>query len=94
MDGAKTTHDRERPVRLAGVLRDWTSEEFTGGVVSIPWAEHGRLTALLAQQVGSIHFAGEHTDDIYPTGMEGALRSGLRAADEVLQRRSGARERA
>jgi monoamine oxidase len=76
----------DAPTRLAGVMRDWTAEEFTGGVVSVPWADHGRLTSLLAQRVGPIHFAGEHTDDIFTTGMEGALRSGLRAADEVRQR--------
>jgi monoamine oxidase len=76
----------EGPQRLAGVLRDWTSEEYTRGVVSGIRADHERLTGLLAQSVGSIHFAGEHTDHVFATGMEGALRSGLRAADEVLQR--------
>jgi monoamine oxidase len=75
------------PKRLAGVLRDWTSEEYTQGVVSNPWANHGYLTSMLAQPIGAIHFAGEHTDDIFTTGMEGALRSGLRASDEVIQRR-------
>src|SRR5262249_11886931 len=78
------------PQRLAGVVRDWTAEEFTGGVVSSPWADHGHLTSMLAQQIGPIHFAGEHTDDIFTSGMEGALRSGLRASDEVLQRRRAA----
>lgn len=78
------------PQRLAGVLQDWTKEVYTGGVVSNTWADHPRLPVLLAQQLGPIHFAGEHTDDIFTTGMEGALRSGLRAADEVLQRRRAA----
>lgn len=77
----------DAPQRLAGVVRDWSAEEFTGGVVSVTRADHARLIALLAQSVGSIHFAGEHTDVLFATGMEGALRSGLRAADEVLQRR-------
>jgi len=78
------------PQRLAGVVRDWTAEEFTGGVVSGPWADHGHLTSMLASPIGPIHFAGEHTDDIFTSGMEGALRSGLRASDEVIQRRRAA----
>lgn len=77
----------DAPKRLAGVLRDWTAEEFTGGVVSGTRADHDRLISLLAQNVGAIHFAGEHTDLIFASGMEGALRSGLRAADEILERR-------
>jgi monoamine oxidase len=78
------------PQRIAGVLRDWTSEEFTGGVVSSAAADLPRHTALLAEQVGRVHFAGEHTADLWTTSMDGALRSGLRAADEILGRR-GAR---
>jgi monoamine oxidase len=78
------------PQRLAGVLRDWTAEEFTGGVVSVSWTEHGRLTSLLGEQVGRIHFAGEQTDDMFTSGMEGALRSGLRVADEIVRRRNPA----
>ena len=39
--------------------------------------------ALLARAVGRLHFAGEHTEDVWYATMEGALRSGARAADEV-----------
>jgi len=39
--------------------------------------------ALLARAVGRLHFAGEHTEDVWYATMEGALRSGVRAADEV-----------
>jgi monoamine oxidase len=80
----------DEPRRLAGVLQDWTSEEFTGGVVSMLTADYAHLTALLAQAVGPVHFAGEHTADTWATGMEGALRSGLRVADEILIRRARA----
>lgn len=45
-----------------------------------------RLAPLLARPAGRLHFAGEHTDPWQAT-MEGALRSGLRAAAEVLARR-------
>lgn len=78
------------PERLAGVLQDWTRERFAGGVVSCPMADFPRLPALLAREVGQgrIHFAGEHTAEHWVSSMDGALRSGDRAADEVLLRRS------
>jgi monoamine oxidase len=34
--------------------------------------------------LGRVHIAGEHTAGAWSGLMEGALRSGLRAADEVL----------
>jgi len=77
----------DAPRRLAGTARDWTAEPFSGGVVSGTRADHERLISLLAHNVGAVHFAGEHTDLVFATGLEGALRSGLRAADEILQRR-------
>jgi monoamine oxidase len=79
------------PRRLAGVLRDWTAEEWSRGVVSLPFADTPQMTSLLAQRIGRLHFAGEHTDDTFATGMEGALRSGLRVADEVLSARTANR---
>lgn len=78
------------PSRIAGVLQDWTREHYAGGVVSCPMGDFPRLPALLARAVGwgMIHFAGEHTADNWVSSMEGALRSGDRAADEVLLQRS------
>ncbi|GAA1948976.1 hypothetical protein GCM10009798_05240 [Nocardioides panacihumi] len=76
------------PRRLAGVVQDWTQERYAGGVVSMLMGDFPRLPSLLAQSVGPIHFAGEHTAEMWATGMDGALRSGERAAAEVLQRRS------
>jgi monoamine oxidase len=40
--------------------------------------------ALLARPAGRVHFAGEHTAGDWAGLMEGALRSGIRAAGEVL----------
>ncbi|WP_370937397.1 flavin monoamine oxidase family protein [Amycolatopsis sp. cg13] len=80
-----------RPARrLAGIVKDWTREPFAGGVVSSLLGDFPRLPSLLAQSVGPVHFAGEHTADMWATGMDGALRSGKRAADQVLSRRSTA----
>jgi len=42
------------PRRIAGVLRDRTAEEFTRGVVSLPFADTERKTALLAQRIGRV----------------------------------------
>jgi monoamine oxidase len=71
--------------RIAGIRQDWTQEQYAGGVVSSLMADFPRLPNTLAQAVGRIHFAGEHTAEMWQTSMDGALRSGERAADEVLQ---------
>lgn len=73
------------PERLAGTIQDWTSEEFVGGVVSLGTGGHNARAALGAP-VDGIHFAGEATGE-WTTAMEGAARSGLRVADEILQKR-------
>jgi monoamine oxidase len=70
--------------RIAGIRQDWTQEQYAGGVVSSLMSDFPRLPNLLAQAVGRIHFAGEHTAETWQTSIDGALRSGERAADEVL----------
>ena len=40
----------------------------------------------LVEPVGPLHFAGEHTAGEFASLMEGALRSGLRAAQQILAR--------
>ena len=50
--------------------------------------ELGRSPTLdqeLARQVGRIAFAGEHTEPVWYATMEGALRSGERAAGDVME---------
>jgi monoamine oxidase len=39
--------------------------------------------SVLRRPAGLIHLAGEHTDDLYPGYMEGAVRSGIRAAKRI-----------
>jgi monoamine oxidase len=39
---------------------------------------------IIAAPVGGVHFAGEHTAGAWAGLMEGALRSGARAAGEIL----------
>lgn len=76
------------PRRIAGIVQNWVGEEFAGGVVSVLSADPVGLSAALGQSVGSrVHFAGEHTASVWWTSMDGAIRSGWRAADEVRRRR-------
>lgn len=71
--------------RIAGIVQNWTAEEYVGGVVNLGTGGFARRAALGAA-VGGIHFAGEATGE-WPSAMEGAARSGLRVAAEILQKR-------
>lgn len=65
------------------VVKAWSRDPYAMGHVS--WPGPGDVTAYLGalqQPHGRIHFAGEHTTVLRGT-MEGALRSGIRAAREV-----------
>ena len=44
---------------------------------------------LWEKPLGRVVFAGEHTDALYPGTLEGALRSGLRAATQVQDLKAG-----
>ena len=44
----------------------------------------GAADELITAPLGRVHIAGEHTAGAWSGLMEGALRSGMRAADEVL----------
>jgi len=68
------------------VLYAWADDPFTlGGYSSWDQASWGRR-GLLTRAVGPIAFAGEHTAGEHHGTMEGALRSGDRAARQVLDR--------
>ncbi|PCG85248.1 amine oxidase [Streptomyces sp. WZ.A104] len=76
-----------RAARMAdyGFVR-WNTEEWSRGgpvAVSAPGvlSRHGRA---LRQPVGGVHWAGTETSDHWPGYMEGAVRSGERAAAEIL----------
>jgi monoamine oxidase len=58
----------------------WAGESYTAHTVDVADGDD----QLLAAAAGRVHFAGEHTAGAWAGLMEGALRSGLRAADEVL----------
>ena len=65
------------------VLQAWDDDPWVGAAYSIsPPAE---LAAALAESVGPLSFAGEHTAGPFNGLMEGAVRSGRRAADDVTR---------
>ena len=66
--------------------RDWTKERWTRGC-PVAHAAPGVLTKYgpwLRRAVGKVHFAGTETADYWLGYMDGAVRSGERAAAEVL----------
>jgi monoamine oxidase len=58
----------------------WAGESYSASTVTVADGDD----ELIAQPAGRVHFAGEHTAGSWAGLMEGALRSGARAADEVL----------
>ena len=64
----------------------WHEDPASGGAYSyFAPGELTRFAPWLARPAGRLHFAGEHTDTWQST-MNGALASGVRAAEEVVQR--------
>lgn len=70
------------------VLSTWSDDPWVRGAYSARMAATPPEDAeLLARSVGCLHFAGEHTAGPWSGHMEGALRSGQRAAADVLAAR-------
>jgi monoamine oxidase len=74
------------------VEQDWAEEEWTRGCFM---AHYGpgvltRLGHLLREPVGRVHWAGTETSPVMNGFIDGAVRSGERAAEEVLAAGSGA----
>jgi monoamine oxidase len=66
--------------------QDWTKERWTRGC-RVAHVAPGVLTKYgpwLRRSVGKVHFAGSETSDYWMGYMDGAVRSGERAAREVL----------
>jgi monoamine oxidase len=58
----------------------WAGESYSALTINVAAGD----AEVIAQAAGRVHFAGEHTAGAWAGLMEGALRSGQRAADEVL----------
>lgn len=72
--------------RLHGEVKNWWAEPLQLGVTLSP-AEGIRPTVagILGGEEPPVHFAGDYTDAPMSGTLEGAVRSGLRAANEVLR---------
>jgi monoamine oxidase len=68
------------------MLTTWHDDPWAQGAYSAPSHSSPLDTAELARPVGPLAFAGEHTAGDRHALMEGALRSGLRAAEDILRR--------
>jgi len=69
------------------MLTTWNDDPWAGESYTALTVDHAAGDdELVAAPVGRVHFAGEHTAGSWSGLMEGALRSGVRAADEVLAR--------
>lgn len=83
LEHMKKVHPKILHHQEGSVVKSWNTDPYALGAYSAP--EAGQVTAYLKplqQAHGRIHFAGEHTS-ILRSSMEGALRSGIRAATEV-----------
>jgi monoamine oxidase len=72
----------------SGAFADWLDDPWTLGSYSFP-SQHEvtRVGPLLHRSFeGRLHFAGEHTCYAFTGYMEGALRSGLRVAEQLARR--------
>lgn len=75
--------------RIAGVVKNWTAERWTLGTTTSPGeSQRGEIIPRVTQPFNRVHFAGDYTDLSFTGAMEGAVRSGIRAADETLRRPS------
>lgn len=68
------------------VEKDWSAERWSGGCYGAffpagVWSRYGKA---LRPPVGRVHWAGSETSSTWAGYMEGAVRSGERAATEVL----------
>lgn len=71
---------------LEYVEQDWTAEEFSRGCYGgrMGTGVWTRYAQALSAPAGRIHWAGTETSDVWNGYMDGAVRSGERAAEEAL----------
>ena len=66
------------------MLSNWDDDPWVGAAYSV--SPPPALSAALAEPFGRLALAGEHTAGPFNGLMEGAIRSGRRAAADVLRR--------
>ena len=78
----------------SSLLSTWHDDRWARGAYSARTLSSPLDDEALARPVGAVAFAGEHTAGPWHALMEGALRSGLRAAGEVSERLAASAPRA
>ena len=68
----------------SAVLTTWDDDPWIGASYSTVLIDQLRQPDELIRPVGPLHFAGEHTAGLHNATMDGALRSGRRAAEEIV----------
>lgn len=71
-------------------IRRYSADPHTGGsYLAYGPGQVSRFWRVWERPMGRMVFAGEHTDALYPGTIEGALRSGQRASEQVRQLQAG-----
>jgi monoamine oxidase len=83
VDAIEQVHPGTRDVVETAVVTCWDEEPWARGAQARPWDLPGATSREVRRAEGRIHFAGEHTAEAAPGWMEGAIESGIRAADDV-----------
>jgi len=65
-------------------VQSWNRETWTqGGYTAYGPGQVTQFWGVFKQPFGKVYFAGEHTDNLYPGYLEGAVRSGQRVARQI-----------
>jgi monoamine oxidase len=82
-----TDQEEVRASLVATYTHDWTADRWSLGAYSyVPAGAMGAPQAMTEPEQGTLFFAGEHTDTTGHWGtVHAAMRSGLRAAGQVLE---------
>lgn len=72
--------------RVHGLIKNWSSDPYSLGIGgTAPSSVRGVQVAVFAAPERRVHFAGAYTDEEFCETLEGAVRSGVRAASEILR---------
>ncbi|KZN34334.1 hypothetical protein N480_22280 [Pseudoalteromonas luteoviolacea S2607] len=88
LDEMEVMYPSSKSFLVDAKVQNWVAEPWTqGGFIAYGPGQITKYWKLFQQPVGRIYFAGEHTDTLYLGYMEGAVRSGIRVAEQIAQRK-------
>ncbi|KAI5867055.1 vacuolar protein sorting 33A-like protein [Durotheca rogersii] len=81
----RSVYGAKVPSPIHSIVTRWGSDKFARGSYSSAGPSmHLEDYQTMAQPVGNLLFAGEHTTDTHPATVHGAYLTGLRAASEIV----------